>query len=460
MIAKNQAARDRLQAVVRASPGIGGADLIERLEVSQPTLSRLVREQADAILPVGSRMKRSYYLRRALRGGATALPVYAIDAVGTATQVGLLELAYPEGALLDAAAMGWPVDEEFKHGFWPGIPYPLQDMRPQGFLGRSFARHVATDLAVSPNPTEWNDDDVLHILTLRGTDTSGNLIVGEAALKAWQQGRTNQPPALQPEEIEAAYTQLAQQASAFGSAGSSAAGEFPKFTARRQLDGADTPHVIVKFSGEVTSGAVQRWADLLTCEDLALRTTASMGLASARSRVLRVGQRVMLEVERFDRHGDFGRSPLCSLESLDAALLSGRMSMDWTVLSTRMLEQGLLSQDTATQIARLWWYGRLIGNTDMHKGNLSFVPSGHLFRLAPVYDMLPMMYAPMGGGELPNVEFAPELPTPAAREDWTISCDSALQFWRAAADHEGISEDFRDICERNHAKLLKCRSHV
>lgn len=457
---KTQALHARFLAVLRAQPGIGGADLVRRLTISQPTLSRLVRDLGEAILSVGPRMKRRYYLRRALRGAATALPVYAVDIEGAAAQVGTLELAYPEGGLLDVGAMGWPVDEEFKHGFWPGLPYPLQDMRPQGFLGRNFARHVAADLAVSPNPIEWTDEDVLHILTLRGTDTSGNLIVGDVALKAWLEAKATQPPALKEHELQAAYADLAEKASALGSAGSSAAGEFPKFTARRELAGADTPHVIVKFSGEEASGAVRRWGDLLTCEHLALRCAESIGLTSARSRVLRVGQRVMLEVERFDRHGDFGRSPMCSLESLDAALIDGRMSADWSVLANRMLEQGLITAETASQINRLWWYGRLLGNTDMHKGNLSFVPRGDRFELAPVYDMLPMMYAPLGGGELPKVAYTPALPIPANREYWFVAWEAAAEFWEQASMHHDISDDFRQTCRLNLARLHDYRAHA
>lgn len=457
---KTQALHARLLAVLRAKPGLGGAELVKQLEISQPTLSRLVRDLGESILAVGPRMKRRYYLRRALRGASTALPVFAVDIEGAAAQVGTLELAYPDGGVLDVGAMGWPVDEEFKHGFWPGLPYPMQDMRPQGFLGRNFARHVAADLAVSTNPIEWTDEDVLHILTLRGTDTSGNLIVGEAALRAWLEARATQPPALKEHELQSAYADLAEKASALGSAGSSAAGEFPKFTARRELAGADTPHVIVKFSGEEESGAVRRWGDLLTCEHLALRFAGSIGLASARSRVLRVGQRVMLEVERFDRHGDFGRSPMCSLESLDAALINGRMSADWSVLATRMRDQGLISQETASKICYLWWYGRLLGNNDMHKGNLSFVPKGDHFELAPVYDMLPMMYAPLGGGELPKVAYAPVLPVPAQREYWFAAWEAAAEFWEQAAIHPDISEEFRQTCSLNLARLKEYRAHA
>ncbi len=49
---------------------------------------------------------------------------------------------------------------------------------------------------------------------------------------------------------------------------------------------------------------------------------------------------------------------------------------------------------------RRWAFGMLIGNTDMHHGNLSFIISlhGRPYALAPAYDILPMGFAPKVGG--------------------------------------------------------------
>ena len=77
---------------------------------------------------------------------------------------------------------------------------------------------------------------------------------------------------------------------------------------------AGTPRVQVTFSGG-GSAAEQRWADLLVCEHLALQALAMLpGLAAAPSAiVVQHAGRTLLEVERFDRHGLWGRSPLVSL---------------------------------------------------------------------------------------------------------------------------------------------------
>jgi serine/threonine protein kinase HipA of HipAB toxin-antitoxin module len=250
------------------------------------------------------------------------------------------------------------------------------------------------------------------------------------------------------------YARLAEQAIASGVPGSSAAGEFPKFPALRELAGSATPHVLVKFSGADDSPAVRRWADLLICEHLALECAAGLpGGASARSRIVQSEGRTFLEVERFDRHGEFGRSRLASLATLDAALL-GDGSTDWTRVAARFAAAGLLSADDVRRIERLWWFGRLIANSDMHAGNLSFRPLG-LLELAPTYDMLPMLYAPLPGGEVPSRGFEPPLPLPEQRVAWTAACAVAIEFWSRAARDARLSESFRKLCSANAQQLQR-----
>jgi hypothetical protein len=390
-----------------------------------------------------------------LRGQISAAPVYAINPAGVPALVGQLALIAPRGTVLDVAGMGWPTEQEFAQGVWPdGLPYPLQDMRPQGYLGRQFARLECKALGVSPNPREWSDDDALVILLARGVDTSGNLILGDAALDTWLESKAKPQAVLSEADTPAGYASYAEQASAGGIAGSSAGGEFPKFTALRDLLGAGTPHVIVKFSANDRSATVQRWSDLLVCEHLALQAIRALpGIQSANSRVLQHGGRTFLEVERFDRHGLFGRSPLCSLDTLEASLLP-TTSTDWGDAGDKMRAQGWLAAEAAAQLRIIWAFGKLIGNTDMHKGNVSFVP-GTPMQVAPVYDMLPMAYAPLAGGEIAKSRYAPGLPTPRDRDAWLAAGVAACAFWQVAAQDLRISAPFRDVCRENLAELQR-----
>ena len=168
--------------------------------------------------------------------------------------------------------------------------------------------------------------------------------------------------------------------------------------------------------------------------------------------MLQAGGRTFLEAVRFDRHGTRGRSALCSWAAFNFAWF-GLAGRPWTEGSAKLLERGLIDVDTSHAITRLWHFGQLIGNTDMHDGNLSFTPrgsgSGSTLNLAPVYDMLPMLYAPQRGVELPPVTFAPRLPLPAERESWQLAASAAIQFWDQAADDTRISAEFRATCDQN-----------
>ena len=104
----------------------------------------------------------------------------------------------------------------------------------------------------------------------------------------------------------------------------------------------------------------------------------------------------------------------------------------------------------------LWFFGGFIGNTDRHFGNISFMAPPAGLTLAPVYDMLPMLYAPQGP-DLPDRSFA--VPTPAGGDlaVWSRAGRAALMFWEQAASDVRISAAFRAIaaaCERKVKEAL------
>ncbi|MES3014841.1 MAG: type II toxin-antitoxin system HipA family toxin YjjJ [Pseudomonadota bacterium] len=449
---RNEAARDQLTTVLARRSAVGAAEIAGPLGVSIPTLHRMLQALGDAVVSTGKARRSRYALRRDLRGEMAPLPLYEVDSAGRAERLTALDLVRPQGSCLPLAGTGWPVPEESRDGWWDGLPYPLYDMRPQGYMGRQFARAEHRQLGVSANPQEWGDDDVAWVLSRSGSDASGSLILGDRAFEHWQATKLAPIEPLRARAVGAAYARLAEHAIGAGVAGSSAGGEFPKFAALRERAGSATPHVLVKFSGAERSAAVRRWSDLLVCEHLALECVASLpGLEAARSRIVEHAGRSFLEVERFDRHGLFGRSRLASLLTLDAALL-GRGTSDWSVLAERLEGLGLLDAETVERIRHLWWFGRLIANTDMHTGNLSFAPRDGL-ELAPVYDMLPMLYAPLPGGELPTRLFEPALPLPPQRAVWQTACVAALALWDRAAADERVSAAFRRTCGANAKRL-------
>lgn len=456
---RNQAARDRLAPLLGRMPRASAPELAGALHVSVPTLHRLLAELPPGQVVFAGRSRRTRYaLRRPLRGDLSDIPLYAIDAAGKATLVSNLALVHPQGTLLPMVGSGWPVPPESRDGWWDGLPYPLYDIRPQGYLGRHFARAEHQQLGVSSNPDEWSDDDIVFVLSRAGSDASGNLLLGDEAYRRWLRIKLAPLEPVSEAKLGEHYAHLAQHALMAGVVGSSAAGEFPKFTALRQ-NRQSTPHVLVKFSGAGESAAERRWADLLVCEHLALECAATLpNVASARTRVVHHAGRVFLEAERFDRVDLHGRLPVCTLDALDPAFLGGT-STDWTRLVLRLHQIGLADADTVRAVDHLWWFGRLVGNTDMHLANLSFHVSPTL-RLAPTYDMLPMAYAPLPGGEVPPREFTPPLPLPRQREVWQVACTAALEFWRRASTDARISAPFRAVCAANVCQLNEIAARV
>jgi hypothetical protein len=455
---RNEFARERLGAVLRRTPWIAASELSNRLLISLPTVLRMIGEQRDRIIKSGTTKAASYALRRPLRGQIKPITVYRIDRQGKSHECGILDLVEPEGAFMDLRAMGWPIDDAHLKGRWEGLPYPLYDMRPQGFLGRNFALHTYKDLGVSPNPVEWSDSDIVYALTKYGADTSGNLIIGDQALERWLTSVAKPTAPLSENNLPESYVHLALEAASQGLGGSSAAGEFPKFTASRDRPGSGTEHVIVKFSGADNSTAVRRWSDLLVCEHLALEALrAASSLRVAPSRILNAQGRTFIEVERFDRHAIFGRSETVTLFSLDEALLGSEQS-SWPDLIRELSRHELATGELELEVRMLWWYGRLIANTDMHLGNLSFqfspTPGAQpRLSIAPAYDMLPMLYAPLSGGEVPVRKFEPALPIPQDREVWQAACKAALLFWKTASRDDRVGQEFRKICGLNYRML-------
>ena len=107
-----------------------------------------------------------------------------------------------------------------------------------------------------------------------------------------------------------------------------------------------------------------------------------------------------------------------------------------------MFKEKLISPKTARTIELLWWFGKLTGNSDMHEGNLAFRAN---MELTPAYDMLPMMFAPAPGGEVPTREFTPVSPLPGERELWQLAA-AAIVYWRRCAEDDRVSDEFRKIC--------------
>ena len=98
---------------------------------------------------------------------------------GRIDQVAVLHALAPRGWWWDTPAPPQWLAEEHVDGIFPDLPWFLDDLRPQGFLGRAFAQRHAAALGLPPDPVRWNADDVLVALLGVGDDLTGDLVIGD-----------------------------------------------------------------------------------------------------------------------------------------------------------------------------------------------------------------------------------------------------------------------------------------
>ncbi|MDP3520363.1 MAG: type II toxin-antitoxin system HipA family toxin YjjJ [Hydrogenophaga sp.] len=423
---------DALRLILSRGPA-RSPDIQRTLAVSQPTLSRALAFLGDEIVHIGASRARRYALRDRNRGFGE-VPVYRVDAQGRLRRLGVLTPLRPDGYLMRE-------DDGTEH-LSDGVPWWLLDMRPQGFLGRAYAERYATTLGLSRDVREWNDADALRALLPHGHDVVGNLLLGDTARDRFVNAPDPGPVSMANKGPT--YVTLAQQASSGAVPGSSAAGEQPKFTAFAETDQGHR-HVLVKFtvnSSNADGAAVQRWRDLLLTEHLALETLREAGISAARSWIYDHGGQRFLEVERFDRLGVRGRRALISLMALDAEFVGDGRS-PWPVVTAELARQRIVTPESPVAAQAVFAFGRLIGNTDMHQGNLSFVSEqGRPYALAPAYDMLPMAFSPKQGGAISNSIPAVELHPVVAHHVWANMLVLAQAFVRHLGADARLSTSF------------------
>jgi hypothetical protein len=422
-----------------------GSELTSRLGVSQPTLSRLVAAAGERVCRMGRARATRYALTRSIPHVGSRVPVHQIDAEGAIRQYGVLHLL--------THGHHWLEREEGTGRRFEGLPPFAADMSPQGYIGRSFMqRHP--ELGLPPSIAHWSDDHRLVALARCGEDCTGDFILGEESL--------NRFLAETPRPVHRGdYPELARR-SLMGEPGSSAAGEQPKFAAY-----SEGRHVLVKFAGGDEGAAARRWMDLLACERYALEAVRAAEIPSASSTLIDAEGYRFLEVERFDRIGPRGRRSLVSLGAIDDEYFGYRDT--WTSAARRMLDAKFIDTEEARRMRWLDTFGQLIGNTDQHFGNLSFfvedtgsfVQDIVKLRLAPVYDMLPMVFAPRGTSVVES-RFTPQPPNANNFDVWHHAARCAVVYWERLVDSAELSDGFRTLaarCRDDVERLLSSRGY-
>ncbi len=434
---------------LQAGGPVGAQALADSLGVSRVTVQRAMQQLGASVVQLGKTRATRYALRRGVLGQVGPHRFSRLSQTGIAHEWGSLSALHGGWCLEWASPALRPewADQVHDHaGFCDGLPFFLADLRPQGFLGRATARRLPGTLGLPPDPRDWNDDQTLFYLREWGDDLPGNLTLGDGptgrALNACP------PDPITPETREARYPELAGQANAGEPFGSSVEGEQPKFTTWLRLpDENAISSTLVKYTDKLDTPTGRRWADLLAAEAIALNvlTSASSGEAEARRpKIFDFGNRRFYEMPRFDRIGSHGRRGVVSLRALHDAGFTGGDTTDWAVAAAGLCERGWIGESDLRAVRLRRLFGRLIGNTDMHFGNLAFFLELELpLRLAPTYDMLPMLWAPRPGDATPAPEFIPLAPMPADLEIWPEAATLAERFWSMVEADARVSDVFR-----------------
>lgn len=414
--------------------------LADYMGVSQPTVSRTISVLGDEVLRFGAGPSIHYTLRDTTRGFGD-IPVHRVAADGTLHRLGGLVPVRPEGFVMR--------EEKGSARHSHGLPWWLLDMCPQGFLGRAYAERHAAALGLPPRLSEWTDAHMLRALIAHGDDVVGNLLVGDLARQRFLDAP--RPVPVDPAD----YPRCAEIAERGDIPGSSAGGEQPKFAAF-----AECRHVLVKFTAANDNPISCRWRDLLAVEHLAAQVLQAADVPAVDSRLRDIGGRRFLEVDRFDRVGTFGRRALHSLAALEAEFV-GDARAPWPVLTRKLASQGVITPQAAERSALLYAFGTLIGNTDMHNGNLSFVADGgRPYDLAPAYDMLPMGFAPRATGALPDRLPPLRLHPEVSAHAWRCALELAEVLLNAMSGEARLSAEWRVCVEAMTRHLDEARAMI
>ena len=416
------------------------AVILRELDVSQPTFSRLWAAVRDGVA-LGASKARLYALRRTVPGVHAPIPVFRVSEDGLPEPIGYLDVLQGEFyAMIPLEGTSYDV--------YQGMPFFVRDLRPQGFLGRMEpGKHK--DLDLPADILHWTDEQVLKYISRRSESAAGDLILGnESYARYIESSVVEERSVVLDDERAQRYPRMAEESMQGEAPGSSAGGEQPKFTAViRRGDAGAVEHVIVKFSPPLNTPSGRRWGDLLVCEHLALQVLARNGIAAAKTSILEFGERVFLEVVRFDRVGLKGRRPMATFSALDGDL--GMMDQSWTAVARELGRLGELAEKDIVTVEILDLFGALIGNTDKHHGNIAVAWTfERKHRLLDAYDMLPMLYRPNSHGEIVAREWTPSYMGRLELRHLSKCHDMAMQFWRGVLNDSRISNDFKGIAER------------
>jgi HipA-like C-terminal domain len=409
---------ESVAALLARGEPVTAARLAQATQKSPSSISLAVQKLGDRVHRIGAARSTRYALKKDVLGLA---PQQALRWLGEASMgFASAHFTYLAGDWLHVVCH----TSDGRHQEWltqHQLPWFLTTLKPQGFMGKELARwlpHFPGD------PAQWSLAQLLYSLTYI-SDPIGAVAVLPAPARPAHLRITSLA------QRDAQFDAFAHEDQALTPAGSSAAGEQPKFVACVLGQAC-----IVKFTPPHGTPFGQRWNALLKLEKLALDILQSHAIPSARCEIVQTQRRTYLQSTRFDRNEELGARHIVTIAALHDEFMDAGWA-NWVKTSEALAHKGMLTAQELSRIASIFAFGHYIGNTDMHSGNLSFFVDDVIapkISLAPVYDMLPMMWRPdIHQGALSDSPVRPQLmPTGFAAEQ-AQARKWAIEFWEQAA---------------------------
>ena len=430
----------QIAALLSANASLSAIELQAATGKSQPSISLAIAQLGDRVCKLGAARSTRYALTKDILGLPANQFLHFTDEAGRISEFGTLTQLHSRQIVVRAKSKRQWISA-------PGeLPWFLKPLRPQGFLGRQYLQ-MRPDFPSDPDI--WTAEQALYIAANHAADPPGAFGLG--VFKAWRAPETTT-------EIGARALRYDQLAAAIGKtlpAGSSAGGEQPKFLTGL-ANGPAYHHLIVKFSPPRESPFGKRWRALLHLEHLAQMILREHGIEAAQTRIVESSVRTYLESQRFDRIGLEGKRQVVAIDALHDEFVDAPRR-NWIHTTEVLADKKLITSGELSAVARIYAFGQFIGNTDMHYGNLSFfvdnVDKASL-TLAPVYDMLPMMWRPsVNTGELNVLPVATPVAMPSYPREQAEAREWAIAFWQQAAMLDALDKPLKEACEASALRL-------
>lgn len=169
--------------------------------------------------------------------------------------------------------------------------------------------------------------------------------------------------------------------------------------------GGEKPKTTVVHRGELWMAKMRDRGGLSALparEFVTMLLAGQVGIRVPKIELRNAGDHQIFLIQRFDRHGDPLRPARRMVASahtvldLGPAAIRGEPSRSYLVLADKLKRWAHNSPFLRADVQEIWHrmaFNALVGNTDDHPRNHSFLHDGHAWRLSPAYDITPTLQA-------------------------------------------------------------------